>query len=382
MRISFRSAEGSRSFYVRCLPTDFPEYEITGPWKNAPRLTVAQVKNRYAVALDRHGTPVWWFRAPEGEPIDAKFLGDGTFAYAPVSGISFRHFVIRSIDGSEKQILRAGNGLGTDSHDLQRLPNGNYLIGSHRLVKGVDTTPFGGKPNATIDTTQVQEITPRGAVVWSWNAFPRIQLRETGRWWKRLNGRPQPYDVNHWNSIERRGNLVLLSFRHQDAIYAVDRRTGRIRWKLGGTHRKESLVVKNDPAAYPLGGQHDARLGPDGSITVFDNATYLHGRHPRAVRYRIDPRKRIAVLEEKVMDPDVRYSVGFGSARLDLKGHWTIGWGAMVNGTIGAYGPHGTSPSRLLTPGGASYRANPVTTGSPTIPQLRRAMDRMADRES
>ena len=42
------------------------------------------------------------------------------------------------------------------------------------------------------------------------------------------------------------------------AVYSIDRSTGDINWKLGGTHTPESLEVKNDPNGdYPLGGQHD-----------------------------------------------------------------------------------------------------------------------------
>lgn len=369
-----------RQYFIRCLPADFPEYHTTGNWRGSPRITVVQMSGGYAVALDRHGTPVWWIRTPEGEPGDAKFLPDGTFAYAPVEGIEFRHYVVRTPDGRRLRQLTTGNGIGTDSHDLQLLPNGNYLIGGHRKVRGVDTSRFGGTRNSTIDTAQVQEISPDGEVVWSWNAYPRISLRETGRWWKVIADGEPPYDIHHWNSIERRGNLILLSFRHLDAVYAIDRRSGRILWKLGGVKTNRSLRVREDERAhFPFGGQHDARFTPNGSVTVFDNATRLKRSEPRAVRYRIDRERRTATLVDELTDPQVGYSVGFGSARIGPQGNWIVGWGAMKDGIVGSYTP-GSPPSRLRTPGAASYRANPVIGEGPTVPLLRRAMDRRSDR--
>ena len=81
---------------------------------------------------------------------------------------------------------------------------------------------------------------------------------------------------------------MLISLRHTDAVYRLDRATGAIEWKLGGTPTDESLAVLNDPlAADPLGAQHDIRYLGDGEISIHDNGTDL-GRAPRAVRYRVE----------------------------------------------------------------------------------------------
>jgi hypothetical protein len=48
---------------------------------------------------------------------------------------------------------------------------------------------------------------------------------------------------------------MLLSFRHLDAVYKIDRRTGEVVWKLGGTQTPESLELIDDPRGdYQLGG--------------------------------------------------------------------------------------------------------------------------------
>ena len=164
--------------------------------------------------------------------------------------------------------------------------------------------------------------------------------------------------------------------------WKINRRTGRIRWKLGGTRTGQSLRLRKDPRArHPLGGQHDARFAPNGSITLFDNATGLKNQRPRAVRYRIDPRRRTATLLQQVTDPKVDFSLGFASANLFPNGQWLVGWGAIGrDGIIGGYTRDGRPAFRLTTPLKVSYKANPVTTGSPGIPALRQAMNRMAAR--
>lgn len=332
----------------------------------------------YAVAFDRGGVPVWWYRAT-GDVNNADFMGDGTFSYAPISGIVSREFQVRRLDGRLVRRLEAAGGLTTDVHDLIRLSNGNYMLGAHRYIDNVDTSRFGGPSSITIDTAQVQELTPSGRLVWKWNAWPRIGLAQTGRWWKKISSDSGRMDVNHWNSVDRRGNRVLLSFRHLDAVMLINRSNGRIIWKLGGTRTPRSLKVKRDPRDYPLGGQHDARFAAGGSITALDNATWLKRGQPRAVRYRIDPARRTATLMRQVTDPKVGFSLGLASANLFPDGSWMVGWGAIgKDGIIGAYTRDGRPAFRLTTPGNASYRANPVTGDSPTIGQLRRAMDRVA----
>lgn len=370
-----------KRYWIRCLPTGFPPYRLQRFRPGGPRLTMIEM-SRYAVAFDRAGVPVWWFLA-SGDVNNAQFMDDGTFSYAPVNGFYSREFMIHRLDGKLVRKLEVANGLLTDVHDLIRLPNGNYMLGARRLVDNVDTSRFGGSPSATITTTQIQELSPSGRLVWKWNSWPRIGLGQTGRWWKTLVAGDQPYDVHHWNSVDRRGNRILLSFRHLDALLLIDRRSGRIRWKLGGVKTSKSLKIRKDPRRrYPLGGQHDARFAADGSVTVLDNSTGLANPQPRAVRYRIGGSQRTATMVKQVLDPDVGFSLGFASASLFGNDQWVVGWGATGRkGIVTGFTREGKIAYRLITPFNVSYRANAVTGGSPTVAQLRRAMNRMAARQ-
>ena len=150
-------------------------------------------------------------------------------------------------------------------------------------------------------------MSPDGQLLWDWKSQDHISLAETGRHWPWVISTPYQlgYDIAHWNSIEPAGNSVIASFRHVDAVYKINKSTGKIVWKLGGTRTPESLTVKHDPHDYTLGAQHDARLLPDGTLTLFDNRTKLPHRTPRAVRYRINQERGTATLLRSITDPDV-----------------------------------------------------------------------------
>jgi hypothetical protein len=361
-------------FHVRCLPPDFPAYRFQRRGRGGPDLLAMQLTARYAAIFDRHGVPVWWFKA-SGEPDNVEILRDQTVAFSPVVTALDQtgDYEIRRLDGRLVRVVRARGGAQVDVHELLLLPNGHYLVGRQVVNDSIDATRYGGMPGAGVVGIAVQEITKRGRVVWEWRSEDHITLDEVGRWWPVVFGLGVPYDVSHWNSVEPAGKLMLMSFRHVDAVYAVSRRTGHIVWKLGGTETARSLRVLGDPfGAHPLGGQHDARLLPDGTISIHDNGTNLN-RPPRVVRYRIDAKAGTARVVQAFGDPETSPSVCCGSARRLPSGDWVVGWGGQ--GFVGGYDRHGRRLFSLKTPGGFGYRANPVPDGVVTTQDLRRGMD-------
>jgi len=394
---SFSTAVGAQTstFYVRCLPPDFPAWTYTRTGTPAANFYILTPQagvtpsggaaGGYVAIFDDHGVPVWWQQAAGG---DAKLLPDGTLGWwtATAGGTSSPGFETHRLDGSLVHTWRTV-GSDTDIHDFQLLPNGDVLMLTYAPRPGtIDLSAYGGpSTNATVLDAEIQEIAPDGTLVWSWNTKDHIPLTETGeRWWSHLppvvtlpDGR-KAYDYAHVNSIEETGTTIIASFRHFDAVYAIDRTTGNIIWKLGGTARPESLTVLDDPqGAYPLGGQHFARVLPDGTLTLHDNNTLLDTPVPRAVRYRIDTSTMTATLLEQVTDPDVGTSLCCGSAQRLADGSWVIDWGGTP--ILTEFGPDGTRHFELTLAGlGFSYRAAAITGSSPSIADLRAGMDAMA----
>jgi hypothetical protein len=376
--VAFRRSGGgkSRRFYVRCLPDDFPNYVLDVVKPRGPRFFIMQTTGLYAAIIDRYGAPVWWVKAT-GNPDNAELLPDGRLAWAPVPNPvqQFGDYQIRTLKNKYVRTVKSGNDTATDIHELLQLPNKNWLLAGQYNTGGFNAQPYGGLANATAVGVKIQEITPSGNVVWEWGSNENIGLEETGSaWWPGfILGAGQPYDISHWNSVEPAGKYYFLSFRHLDAVYAISRKTGKVAWKLGGTQTSRSLKVLNDPqASYPFSGQHDARLQPDGTVSIYNNNTQL-GIPPRVVRYRLDLKKRTAKLVQSISDPEIKNSICCGSSRLLPNGNWLIDWGG--NGRIGVYSPKGKRLFKFETTVGFSYRANEVAPGALTYEQLRRAMN-------
>ena len=368
-----------QSYFVRCLPKDFSVWDYTrlaqpshGLYVVAP--TLGGPSGKYVVIFDDHGVPVWWLKTSE-VPFDAKILADGTVGWTEAT-----YAQIRELDGT---LLRTVQTVGVpfDFHDLVVLPNGNILLVSYPVRKHVDLTAYGKGADETVYDSVVQEIDPEGKLVWSWNSKDHIGLEETGRWYSLPSPAPPGItDLTHINAVEPVGDdSVLISLRHTDAVYRLDKATGEVVWKLGGTTRPESLEVLDDPEGeYPFGGQHDVRLQPDGTITVYDNRTQLSGR-PRAVRYEVDEADGTATLLEEVTDPEVASSFCCGSARRSADGSWLMSWGGVP--LVTEFDAGGDRTFKLSFGSGPfSYRATPVADGLVTIGQVRAGMNSMNPR--
>jgi len=247
-----------------------------------------------------------------------------------------------------------------------------------RPARTVDLTAYGGPGGATVLDAELQEVEPDGDLVWSWNSKDHIGLDETDHWFDDfvLPNSAAGHDLVHVNSAEATGSSILISMRHTDGVYKIDRTSGDIVWKLGGTTTPESLTVLDDPlGANPFGGQHDARMLDDGTLTVFDNGM-TRNRPPRAVRYLIDESAGTASLLESVSDADAPNAICCGSARRSDSGSWTVGWGAFPDfNPITEFAPDGSRTFKLSFTDNFSYRAHPVPFGDLGRAALRSGMD-------
>ncbi len=386
--VTFRKTGSSQlyRYHVRCLPSNFPTYTFTRDGPVSPAFFSAddafsKTQNRYAIIFDSNGVPVWWYPASAEGP---RVLPNGHVLWFNTALRAGGRWEVHRLDGSLVRVLPAVGSVPVDGHDLQLLPNGDYLLGAHVKQSHVDTSAYGGSSDADVLNARLQEVSPTAQLAWEWQSQDHVSLSETGRWWpytlRHSSATGYAYDLVHWNSIEPDGKSVIASFRTLDAVYKIIKETGNIAWKLGGTRTPRSLAVEGDPDAPTLAGQHDARLLPDGTVTVFDNRTSLTGPipdpQPRAVRYRVDPGARTATLVESIRDPTVTRSYCCGSARRLPDGNWLIDW-AQGSGAIGGYAPDGTRTFLLRFDSTFSYRAQPVPADALSIGDLRQGMNAM-----
>jgi Arylsulfotransferase (ASST) len=384
------------SYRVRCLPANFPGFTSsrTGATQASwyivtPSQSFTEpppgTSRQYTAIFDSEGVPAWWFASPTAAPVDAKLLPNGNLAWSLATG----GMEERTVGG---QLVRSLNTypFSSDIHDLVLLPNGHYLLMAYVPKSGFDLTPIGGAGSATIVDAVIQEIDPTqtgaGSVVWEWKASDHIDAAQVAQRWRAVVQLPSQFgtnDIYHINSFEPYGNGYIVSFRALDAVYYIDKTTGDIVWKLGGTNLPgKSLTVIGDPKvdpAGPLAGQHDARLLPNGDITIhdnggyFDNGQYL-GPPPRAVQYDIDDAAKTATWVAQVTDSLAPASLCCGSTRRLAGGNWVMSWGG--NPLVTELTPDGSRVFKLLFDSPMfSYRAVPVTSGELTSQALQAGMD-------
>ena len=373
---------------ARCLPVDFPHWQFES-LQPAPAglFTVSFKANEdsrpWVIVYDSKGVPRWWYR-PDTRALWAQVLQNGTIAWPRSFGDGYgldprMAHEIRSPTGKLLRLVRT-RGAIIDGHEFRELDNGNVLVDSY-VPETADLRRFGGPAKAAIVSAEIQEIDPRGRVLWRWNSREHIGLGETGRWWHNVLANPRrrlqglaSFDPVHINSIEPRGrDEVVISTRHTDAVYGIRRSTGEIAWKLGGRETPESLRVVGDPAQKLLGGQHDARIAADGKISIYDNGKD-RPRRPRVVFYRLDLGQREAIYRGQLNDPEVRTSHCCGSARQLPDGGWLVSWGD--NPLVTQFDPDGEIEFRLKL-AAPTFRAVPVPPGATTAARLERGLKRM-----
>ncbi len=267
-------SNASHSYTIRCLPADFTRYQATVEGKPQAFGYLVTLGD-YVVSFDNHGVPVWWYE--DTSPIyNATFYGPGQIGWwtgAQYGGYTNGVYTIRNLDGTVKAVVsNPDTSLGLNIHDFQILPNGDYLSMEVTTTATTDLSSWGLSSSAPVWDPVLVEINPAGQIVWSWDALGHIDVAA-----ENVNWRNEYPDVFHMNAWQEYGNQIIVSFRHLDAVFDINKTTGNIIWKLGGTPTAQSLTVVGNTYPQVFSGQHDARRLSDGSITVFDDASLESG---------------------------------------------------------------------------------------------------------
>jgi Arylsulfotransferase (ASST) len=153
-----------------------------------------------------------------------------------------------------------------------------------------------------------------------------------------------PWDWFHINAVhlDSDGNL-LIDARNTWTTYKVNRRSGRIIWQLGG--KASSFALSAAPgqllnnAGDIFAWQHDPNAVGHGEYTFFDNesaglantgsgASSEFG-FSRAVRVKLDERRRTATLVQSYNQPEGLTAPSQGNAQTTWAGNLLVGWGSL-----------------------------------------------------
>ncbi len=236
-----------------------------------------------------------------------------------------------------------GNGYMTDLHELRVLPNGHALLMSYdpQIVNMSLIVP-GGQPNATVIGLIIQEIDQNKNVVFQWRSWDHVAITDANH----VDLTSSRVDYIHGNAIEMDtdGN-IMISSRHFSEITKINRSTGSIMWRMGGTQNQFTFI--NDPIQFSY--QHSIRRIPNGNVILYDNGNYHSPPHSRAVEYTLNELTKTATLVWSYRNtPDI-FGFAMGSVQRLSNGNTLISWGA-TNPTMTEVKPTGVKALELTLP--------------------------------
>jgi hypothetical protein len=247
--------------------------------------------------------------------------------------------------------VRAGNGYRADLHDFQMSPGNVAYVTAYNPMR-CDLSPVGGKRNGVIFDTVVQEVDVKtGLVRWEWHSLDHLAVSESHT---PVPTTAVPWDAFHLNSIEAEPNGdVLISARSTWAAYRISAGSGDIEWTLGGNRSSFAM----GPGA-EFAWQHDARMGPGATITLFDDGSNPRVHYQsRGIRLALDTRRHTARLLAAYPHPGgPLLSDSQGNMQVVPGRRQVIGWGAIPS--VSELAPNGSVLFDAHMPAGySSYRA-------------------------
>jgi hypothetical protein len=313
-----RGQESFRPFQFRSLGNASPGMYLTDP--------PSQDSGAF---LDHGGHWRWRFSAPQLMNFQAQ--SDGSF-----TGFTSGRVFTRWNSNLEVAGVLEADGFDTDFHDVKVIPGGKYLVLAVEYRQtDMSALISGGQKAAFVMGLVVQERTFAGQTTWTWKSLDHIPVTDATT---DVDLRQNVIDYIHANSLwlDNDGN-VLISCRHLDEVIKVNRATGELMWRWGGSGSKgNEFTWLNDTRDGFTGfsHQHTVQRLPDGSILMFDNGNLRPGSASRAVRYRINEETKTA---ERVWEYNRNASVvthSMGSAEELPNGNVLIGWGNNPEGII------------------------------------------------
>lgn len=182
---------------------------------------------------------------------------------------------------------KAPDGLARQHHDWARLGNGNTLVLSNLLhaVKGFK------QPRLLDDV--IYEVNPAGEIVWRWVASEHLEEFGFTPAQLKLVRASDSADYLHVNNLKVVGanrwfaagdqrfapDNLLIDSRNANFIAIIDRKSGKVVWRLGPDHPVSGEFRPERKVPRPFdrtSGQHDAHIIPEGlpgagNLLVFDN---------------------------------------------------------------------------------------------------------------
>ena len=244
-----RSGTGLRALDVE---RSSPGLTLFAPIRGGGSIYLIDLKGRLAHLWRMPYPPGYGYLTEKGTLFcNGKIPGETFIAKAP-----FGCGVVLEADWNGRILWEVRNA--NHHHDGRLLKNGNALLVCAAELPGEFARSVkGGMPGTEVSGKMwgdyLLEVTKDGRTVWEWRTWDHLDPDEY----------PIPFIQNdrsewaHANSVsELADGSLLVSFRNISTVVKIDRKSGRVVWKLGTP---------------PLAGQHAPVELSNGNILIFDN---------------------------------------------------------------------------------------------------------------
>lgn len=245
-----------------------------------------------AVAYDYAGDARWHLNIPC--VFDLKRLKNGNFVIGTDRLLRFQYYMSGLYEMSPcGKIYKEFRIPGGYHHDQWEMEDGNLLILTEDLS------------SETVEDMLVLVDRTSGEILKTWDFNDILDMHKVGK-----SGSWTAHDWFHNNALwyDKRTDSITLSGRHCDAMINIDYETGALNWIIGDPEGWDPEYVEKYFFT-PVGSnfewqyeQHACLITPNGDVMCFDNhhygsknkETYLPAKnsYSRGVRYKINTEER------------------------------------------------------------------------------------------
>ena len=291
----------------------------------------------YIAILNNDGFPVYYKRIPYKGVINFKSFETPAGRRYSYSVNDINKFVIMNTNFEEIEQIdliqtNSSHTYKIENHDFIYINDNHYIVPGQYLRENVDMTSYGGSSSVKLVEFVFQEIV-NNQVVFEWKTedHPELLTATDPIYYYQYATRPK-VDYFHFNSltIDPNDQNFILSARHTNQIYKINRTTGEIIWRFGGNNDDFNLTG-NKVISHP----HHATILANGNLLLFDNGVTKTPQESRIVEYNIDENSLAATIAYEYTETG-RYSDIMGSAQKLQNGNYFIGWGGNITSQINA----------------------------------------------
>lgn len=283
-----------KKYNIKTIPSDFPEYKVTGKSLINGNYTATLSKNGfyYMIELNSNGDLIYYKKYVYEAVGNFKRETDNRYSYIhnylDINDIYYHNELVL-LDNNFNEIKRIKysdtKDIGIDNHDSIYLDDDHYIIATSYDVNVDDFPTEIGNSNTKVESSLIKEVKD-GKLLWEFDSTKYTEL------YKYYNPemvqaefatKDHYQNYMHFNAmvIDPKDNNLIVSFRNICSIIKIDRKTGKIIWILGG---KGDEFNMNEEDKFLF--QHSIRFADSNKLLLYDNGNYE--RKSRIVTFNID----------------------------------------------------------------------------------------------